>query len=60
MSARAVIIALAVAGGALSIAATLLSARGEGPRRLARWINGAAYGFMGASMVVFIIAGLTR
>ena len=55
-----VVVALAVAGGVLSLAAAVVGARGEGARRTARWINGAAYGFMGASMVLFIVAGLTR
>ena len=54
------IVALAIAGGVFSIAATLLAARGDGARRTARWVNGAAYGFMGASMVLFIVAGLAR
>ena len=55
-----VVITLAIAGGVLSLAAAFLAARGEGARRTARWVNGAAYGFMGASMLLFIVAGLTR
>lgn len=54
------VVALAVFGGVLSLAAAVVGARGEGARRTARWINGAAYAFMGASMVLFIVAGLTR
>ena len=54
------VVALAVSGGILSLAAAFLAARGEGARRTARWVNGAAYGFMGASMLLFIVAGLTK
>ena len=60
MTSHQAVIALAIAGGILSIAAALLGARGEDNRRLARWCNGAAYGFMGASMLVFIVAGFLR
>ena len=54
------IVALAIMGGVLSLAAAFLGARGGDAGRMARWVNGAAYGFMGASMVLFILAGLTR
>jgi hypothetical protein len=60
VTAHQAVIALAVAGGVLSLAAPVIASRGEGARRVARWLNGAAYGFMGASMVLFITAGFLK
>ena len=60
MTSHQAVVVLAIAGGALSIAAAVLGMRGDGARRVARWCNGAAYGFMGASVVIFIVAGLLR
>lgn len=54
---RETIVALAMAGGAFSIAAWALAGRADAGAALARWCNGAAYGLMGASMLLFIVAG---
>jgi hypothetical protein len=56
---RRLVIALAVAGGLLSAAASLLQLRGKLGERGARNLNYAGYAFMGASMVLFVMAGLT-
>lgn len=53
------IIALAVVGGVFSILSSVLAARGGGSG-VARWCNFVAYGFMGASIALFIFAGLLR
>jgi hypothetical protein len=55
---RETIVALAMAGGVFSIASWALAGRSPGGASLARWCNGAAYAFMGASMLLFILAGL--
>lgn len=57
---RETVIALAVAGGVLSFVAWLLSSRGAVAPAAATWCNRAAYGFMAASMLIFIVAGFTR
>ncbi len=54
---RAFVIALAIAGGALSFASILLRRRGMGAA-LARRLDAASYVLMGASMFFFIAAGL--
>lgn len=56
---RRVVIALALAGGVLSAAAPLLQMRGKLGARGARNMNYAGYAFMGASMLLFVLAGLT-
>lgn len=56
---RKVVIALALAGGICSAAASLLQVRGMVSERRARQLNYAGYAFMGASMVLFALAGLT-
>jgi hypothetical protein len=56
---RGVVIALAVAGAVFSTAASMLQARGRLGARGARNLNYAGYAFMGASMALFVIAGLT-
>ncbi len=56
---RRVVIALAVLGGVLSALASMLRVRGTLDERGARNLNYAGYAFMGASMLLFAIAGLT-
>ena len=56
---RRVVIALAVAGGALSALASALRTRGTIGERAARNLDYAGYAFMGASMLLFVLAGLT-
>ena len=54
---RPVVITLAIIGGALSLAAMLM----QNKSAMEQWIrrfNLASYFFMGASVVLFIIAGL--
>ena len=54
---RPVVIALAILGAVASTLSTVLQARNViGPAR-AKQLNIAGYGFMGVSMVLFIIAG---
>lgn len=53
---RETIVALAIAGGAFSLVSSLAGARRVG--RMAAWCNAAAYGLMGTSMLLFILAGL--
>jgi hypothetical protein len=55
---RGVVIALAVAGGALALLASFLQVRGIVGTKGARNLNYAAYAFMGASMLLFALAGL--
>ena len=56
---RRLVIALAVIGGVLSAAASLLQMRGKVGERGAHRLNLAGYVFMGASMLLFVLAGLT-
>lgn len=56
---RRVVIGLAVVGGVLSALASALQVRGTLGERAARNLNHAGYAFMGASMVLFVLAGLT-
>ena len=56
---RRVVIGLAIAGAVLSTAASMLQVRGKLGERGARNLNYAGYAFMGASMVLFVLAGLT-
>ena len=56
---RRVVIALAVAGGVLSVLASVLQMRGRVGPRGARNLNYAGYAFMGVSMLLFSLAGLT-
>jgi hypothetical protein len=55
---RSTVIVLAVSGGAISLAATALRKR-QGSSAWARRLDIAAYGFMGVSMVLFIMIGLS-
>lgn len=59
MLSREAVIGLAVVGGILSLGAMILGSSAEPARR--RWgqvLNRMSYGAMGASIVLFIIAGL--
>lgn len=55
---RPVVVTLAVIGALLATAASMLQRRGIVGERGARVLNYAGYGFMGASMVLFALAGL--
>jgi hypothetical protein len=55
---RGVVIALAVAGGALALLASFLQVRGIVGTKGARNLNYAGYALMGASMLLFALAGL--
>jgi len=57
---RETVIALAVVGGLFSVAAWLLSSRRAVVPAAATWCNRAAYAFMAASMLIFIVAGFAR
>jgi hypothetical protein len=56
---RRVVIGLAIAGAVCSTAASLLQTRGTLGERGARNLNYVGYGFMGVSMLLFAVAGLT-
>jgi hypothetical protein len=55
---RPVVVALAVLGAALATAASLLQVRGYIGAKAGRALNWAGYGAMGASMLLFALAGL--
>jgi hypothetical protein len=55
---RPVVITLAVIGAVLATAASYMETRGKVSARGARLLNYAGYGFMGASMLLFALAGL--
>jgi hypothetical protein len=57
---RPVVIGLAVLGAILSTASSVLQSRGILNERNARFLNYAGYGVMGASMLLFALAGLLR
>lgn len=54
---RETVITLAVLGAAVSMLATLLLNNGRITPETSKWLNRAGYAFMGASMLLFIIAG---
>lgn len=56
---RRVVIGLAVVGGVLSALASALQVRGTLGERAAKNLGYAGYAFMGASMLLFVVAGLT-
>lgn len=56
---RETVIALAVVGGILALASSILTSR-RAPVAAATWCNRAAYAFMAASILLFILAGLTH
>ncbi len=55
---KPVVVTLAVIGAVLATAASMLQRRGMVGERGAQLLNYAGYGFMGASMVLFVLAGL--
>jgi hypothetical protein len=55
---RTVVVTLAVVGAVLSTAAGFLKARNVITEPRARGLNRLGYGLMGASMALFIVAGL--
>ena len=55
---RPVVVALAVLGALLSASSSFLQLRGHVSQKTARALNWAGYGFMGASIVLFVLAGL--
>ena len=54
---RSTIIALAVIGGVISLAASLCRSRGILSEQQIVWLYKGAYAFMGASMILFIVVG---
>jgi len=57
---KPVVVALAILGALLSTAASFLQTRGYATEKTARALNYAGYGVMGASMLLFALAGLLR
>lgn len=57
---KPVVVALAVLGALLSFLASWLQTRGRISEKTARALNYAGYGVMGASMLLFVLAGLWR
>ena len=55
---RPVVVALAVLGALLSALSSFLQLKGYFGESSARALNWAGYGFMGASIVLFVLAGL--
>ena len=55
---RPVVIGLAVLGAVLATGGSLLRTRGIVGKRGAGFLNYAGYAFMGASMLLFVLAGL--
>jgi hypothetical protein len=55
---KAVVVALAILGAALSSLASFLQARGCISPRAGQLLNYAGYGLMAVSMVLFALAGL--
>lgn len=56
---KPVVIGLAILGAAFSTGASLLRVRGKVSEGGARKLNYAGYAFMAASMILFVLAGLT-
>jgi hypothetical protein len=56
--AKPVVVALAIIGAALSTTASMLQRRGSLNERQAKVLNYAGYAVMGASMLLFALAGL--
>jgi hypothetical protein len=55
---KPVVVALAVLGAILSSSASFLQMRGYVGEKAGRALNWAGYGVMGASMLLFVLAGL--
>jgi hypothetical protein len=57
---KPVVVALAVVGAVLSTTASFLQKRGYVTEKTGKALNCAGYGVMGASMLLFVLAGLWR
>lgn len=57
---KPVVVSLAVLGALLSAAASFLQMRGYVSEKTGKAMNYAGYGVMGASMLLFVLAGLWR
>jgi hypothetical protein len=55
---KPVVVTLALLGAVLSSAASFLQARGYVSAKAGKALNWAGYGAMGASMLLFVLAGL--
>jgi len=55
---KPVVVALAVAGALLCTGASFLQLRGYVGEKAGKAMNWAGYGVMGASMLLFVLAGL--
>jgi len=55
---KPVVVALAILGALLSTAASFLQTRGRVSEKTGKALNYAGYGVMGASMLLFVLAGL--
>jgi hypothetical protein len=55
---KPVVVSLAVLGAILSSLASYLQTRGRVTEKTGRALNYAGYGVMGASMLLFVLAGL--
>ena len=54
------VVTLAIIGAVLSTSASFLQTRGYVSEKAGKAINYAGYGVMGASMLLFVLAGLWR
>jgi hypothetical protein len=57
---KPVVVTLAILGAVLSTAASFLQTRGYVGEKTGKALNYAGYGVMGASMLLFVLAGLWR
>jgi hypothetical protein len=57
---KPVVVSLAVLGALVSTAASFLQMRGYVSEKTGKAMNYAGYGVMGASMLLFVLAGLWR
>jgi hypothetical protein len=57
---RPVVVTLALIGAVLSTSASFLQTRGYVGEKAGKALNYAGYGVMGASMLLFVLAGLWR
>jgi hypothetical protein len=57
---KPVVVTLAILGAVLSSSASFLQMRGYVSEKTAKALNWAGYAVMGASMLLFVLAGLWR
>jgi len=55
---KPVVVSLAILGAILSSSASYLQTRGRVSEKTGKALNWAGYGVMGASMLLFVLAGL--